>query len=267
MLVVKIIMLMCIKKVKIFYLLLLLGAFIFAGVAFIVVDKSLLFADNGSEKISTSNSVLNIVDYDISEFFYYQQGGKSSWYGRKFHKRRTASGEIYDMYKFTAAHRSLPFGTIVRVRNLENDKVVLVKVNDRGPFINSKVIDLSYYSAKTLGSIGNSQVLLEALIPQEENDIDLSENYYFGYSYEYPLVCIPESKVEILKEFSDFCEAIFYYNDILNSYFTDFVYIFVPSTQTKRYTKLSSKERYLVGKFVKGPAGPSLFHAEKQKPQ
>ncbi len=258
---------MYIKKVQIFYLLLLLGVFIFGGVSLIVVGKSLVFAGNGSEKISTSNPVLNIVDYDISEFFYYKQRGKSSWYGRKFHNRRTASGEIYDMHKFTAAHPSLPFGTIVRIRNLENDKVALVKVNDRGPFINSKIIDLSYYSAKTLGSLGNSQVLLEALIPQEENDIDLSENYYFGYSYEYPLVCIPESKVEIIKEFSDFNEAILYYNFLLHDYLVDFVYVFVPSTQTKRYTKLNSKERYLVGKFVKGPVGPNLYHAEKQKPQ
>src|SRR4029077_12401349 len=81
----------------------------------------------------------------------YTQVGLASWYGRHFHKKPTASGEPYDMNDFTAAHRSLPLATVVRVTNLTNDHMVLVRINDRGPFAKGRVIDLSRSAAKTLG--------------------------------------------------------------------------------------------------------------------
>ncbi len=80
--------------------------------------------------------------------------GIASWYGRKFHGRATASGEIYDMHAMTAAHKSLPLPTWVRVRNLDNGKSIVVKVNDRGPFVDDRIIDLSYEAAKRLDMIG-----------------------------------------------------------------------------------------------------------------
>lgn len=76
--------------------------------------------------------------------------GYSSWYGPKFHGKPTASGEIFDKTKLTAAHPSLPLGSVVRVKNLENDKEVLVKVNDRGPFVKDRIIDLSEKAAESL---------------------------------------------------------------------------------------------------------------------
>ncbi|WP_297456877.1 septal ring lytic transglycosylase RlpA family protein [Persephonella sp.] len=76
--------------------------------------------------------------------------GLASYYGKKFHGRRTASGEIYNMYKYTAAHRYLPFGTILLVKNLKNGRTVKVRINDRGPFVRGRVIDLSYAAAKKL---------------------------------------------------------------------------------------------------------------------
>jgi rare lipoprotein A len=79
--------------------------------------------------------------------------GVASWYGGKFHGRRTASGEVYDMYGLTAAHRTLPFGTVVRVTHLENRRSVEVRITDRGPFIKGRVIDLSYAAAKRLDMI------------------------------------------------------------------------------------------------------------------
>ncbi len=79
------------------------------------------------------------------------QTGIASWYGKKFHGRLTASGEVYDMYKMTAAHKTLPLGSIVVVENLENGKRVTVKVNDRGPFVKGRIIDMSYAAAKKLG--------------------------------------------------------------------------------------------------------------------
>lgn len=77
--------------------------------------------------------------------------GESSYYGPKFHGRKTANGETFDMYKLTAAHRTMPFGTIIQVTNLANRKSVKVRVNDRGPFAKNRILDLSYGAAKRIG--------------------------------------------------------------------------------------------------------------------
>jgi rare lipoprotein A len=85
------------------------------------------------------------------------QVGKASWYGRVFQHHRTASGEPYDMNDLTAAHRTLPLGSWVKVTNLRNDRSVMVRINDRGPVLRSRIIDLSYGAAKILG-IGSSGI-------------------------------------------------------------------------------------------------------------
>lgn len=97
----------------------------------------------------------------------YNEVGMASWYGDKFHGRPTSTGERYDMYEFTAAHKSLPLPTFVRVTNLANDRSVVVKVNDRGPFISGRIIDLSYAAATKLGTraSGVARVRVEALSP------------------------------------------------------------------------------------------------------
>jgi len=84
----------------------------------------------------------------------YVERGIASWYGRKFHGRRTSSGEPYDMFAMTAAHRTLPLPTYVRVTHLQNGREVVVRVNDRGPFKNGRLIDLSYAAAYKLGIVG-----------------------------------------------------------------------------------------------------------------
>jgi rare lipoprotein A len=83
------------------------------------------------------------------------QTGKASWYGKSFHGKTTASGEPYDMFQFTAAHRQLPLGTLVKVTNLDNGRSVVVRVNDRGPVPTSRIIDLSYGAARMLGIPGH----------------------------------------------------------------------------------------------------------------
>ncbi|MCB1646672.1 MAG: septal ring lytic transglycosylase RlpA family protein [Pseudomonadales bacterium] len=95
----------------------------------------------------------------------YREIGIASWYGKKFHGRLTSNGEVYDMYKLTAAHKALPLPTIVRVTNLDNGKKVTVRVNDRGPFHDDRVIDLSYQTAVALGFAdkGTAPVVIEAL--------------------------------------------------------------------------------------------------------
>jgi rare lipoprotein A len=97
----------------------------------------------------------------------FKQRGVASWYGRRFHGQKTASGELYDMYAMTAAHPTLPIPSYVRVTNLANGRSVVVRVNDRGPFHSSRVIDLSYAAAYKLGYIqaGSTQVELESVQP------------------------------------------------------------------------------------------------------
>lgn len=91
----------------------------------------------------------------------YVERGVASWYGTKFQGRKTSSGEIYEPYGMTAAHKSLPLPTYVRVTNLDNHKSVIVKVNDRGPFVNNRLIDLSYAAAKKLGITKNGTGYVE----------------------------------------------------------------------------------------------------------
>jgi rare lipoprotein A len=88
----------------------------------------------------------------------FEQTGVASWYGRQHHGKRTASGEAYDMNALTAAHRTLPIGTLVRVTNLENGRSVDVRINDRGPFVKRRVIDLSYAAAQQLGAVGTGVI-------------------------------------------------------------------------------------------------------------
>ena len=91
----------------------------------------------------------------------YRERGIASWYGKKFHGRRTSSGEPYDMYAMTAAHKTLPLPTWVEVRNLKNDRRIIVKVNDRGPFVANRIIDLSFEAAQRLDIVQNGTGLVE----------------------------------------------------------------------------------------------------------
>src|SRR6185437_11151535 len=98
--------------------------------------------------------------------------GRASWYGAPFNGRQASNGETYDMYKFTAAHRTLPFNTMVRVTNMTNGKSTTVRITDRGPFVDNRIIDLSYAAAKQIESIGPGvvRVQLEILSAIDPND-------------------------------------------------------------------------------------------------
>jgi rare lipoprotein A len=95
----------------------------------------------------------------------YRETGMASWYGKKLQGKQTANGEVFDMYGLSAAHRTLPLGTVVRVTNLDNFKSITVRINDRGPFLKNRIIDLSYGAAKELGflSQGTTLVRIEAV--------------------------------------------------------------------------------------------------------
>lgn len=91
----------------------------------------------------------------------YSERGVASWYGQKFHGRLTSNRETYNMYAMTAAHKTLPLPTYVRVRNLRNNSSIVVRVNDRGPFVHNRIIDLSYAAALKLGMVGSGTSLVE----------------------------------------------------------------------------------------------------------
>ena len=108
----------------------------------------------------------------------YEASGRASWYGRKFHGHLTANGEIYDMFQLTAAHKTLPIPSYVRVTNLENGRQVVVRVNDRGPFHEDRIIDLSYAAATMLdyADKGTARVRVEAIVPGSEGTGQLLAN-------------------------------------------------------------------------------------------
>lgn len=101
------------------------------------------------------------------------QVGRASWYGKVFHGKPTASGEPYNMFQFTAAHRDLPMGTLVRVTNLETNRSIVVRINDRGPVQPSRVVDLSYMAAEVIGlrAPGVQWVRLDIVAPTPEPEI------------------------------------------------------------------------------------------------
>ena len=92
--------------------------------------------------------------YPLSSSEGFVQYGNASWYGEKFHGRPTANGEIFDMNRKSAAHKTLPLGTYVKAVNLENNKQIVVRINDRGPFVKGRIIDFSYAAAEEIGLVG-----------------------------------------------------------------------------------------------------------------
>lgn len=100
----------------------------------------------------------------------YKERGKASWYGYKFNGEQTSNGDLYDMFGMTAAHKTLPIPSYVRVTNLDNNKSVIVRVNDRGPFHADRIIDLSYAAAQRLGitRVGTGDVEVEIIVPEDD---------------------------------------------------------------------------------------------------
>ncbi len=109
--------------------------------------------EEAPDRVSSRNVVANALE------------GIASFYAEEFHGKKTSNGEVFDMYKFTAAHRSLPFGTKVLVKNVENGREVIVRINDRGPFKLDRMIDLSYAAAKQLGMLaaGTAKVRIKII--------------------------------------------------------------------------------------------------------
>lgn len=122
-------------------------------------------AANGAIKVGKPYMIDGIRYEPMTSSLGYSEKGIASWYGEDFHGKSSANGECYNMYAFTAAHKTLPLPSIVRVTNLENNKSIVLKVNDRGPFVRGRIIDLSYAAAQSLDVVrfGTAPVLVEAI--------------------------------------------------------------------------------------------------------
>ena len=114
------------------------------------------------------------------------ENGIASWYGKDFHGRKTSNGETYDMYAMTAAHKTLPMNVHLKVTNLDNGRSTVVRVNDRGPFVKSRIIDLSYTAANELGVVGpgTAPVRIEALGFRDDAQNGSAPHYRQPVSYE-----------------------------------------------------------------------------------
>lgn len=105
-------------------------------------------------RVPKSYSVNGVTYYPLLSGEGFVQEGMASWYGKDFHGKKTSNGETYNMYDKTAAHKTLPFGTYVRVENLSNQREVIVRINDRGPFAKGRIVDLSYGAGRQIGLVG-----------------------------------------------------------------------------------------------------------------
>ena len=128
---------------------------------------------------------------------YYNKTGIASWYGPKFHGKTTANGEIYDQYALTAAHRTLPLPSAVKVTNLENNKSIILRINDRGPYVNDRIIDLSSKAADILDLKKKGTGLVRVNILKEKSEIleELAKKGYFPEIKDLPKLELPQVNV------------------------------------------------------------------------
>jgi len=119
----------------------------------------------GYLKSARPYTIMGVTYYPLEDAYGYNRAGVASWYGKKFHGRKTSSGEVYDMHQMTAAHKTLPLQTMVEVTRLDTGGKIVLRVNDRGPFVANRIIDLSYAAARKLDMVneGTARVRVVAL--------------------------------------------------------------------------------------------------------
>lgn len=199
----------------------------FMSLAILLLSLNYLFAsdDTASETVihgfmaSDTDDLRNILqENSILQENLLEVEGVASHYGKKFHKRKTASGERYNMNEYSAAHKKLPFGTILKVTNLSNDKSVLVRINDRGPFVGKRIIDLSKKSASDLDGLGLPNVKIEGFVRGNfDPSAQIDDNFYFAYSLTYEPMVLPSDYLIIRHTFNDFNSAVQYYKELTDS--------------------------------------------------
>lgn len=163
--------------------------------------------------------------------------GISSFYGKKFHARKTSSGELFLINKYTAAHRTLPFGSIVKVTNENNNKSTLVIINDRGPFIRKRIIDLSTIAAKQIGSSGIPPVTIQTIT--RKNYLQVSaDDIYFAFSINLEPLVLTNTNLNFLQVYSDFSEAVEILHELQNTHpYIDYCIAVTSQDYYKSYPK------------------------------
>lgn len=149
----------------------------------------------------------NRLNQTLKNLIYNQDEGISSYYGAKFHGRKTSSGERFDVNKYTAAHKTLPMGSIIKVTNISNNKTSLAIINDRGPFIRKRIIDLSTKVAKKINGLGIPKVKIEYFNSTEALDSISLSNKFIAFPLISDLQIVELEQMNVLKETTDFNEA------------------------------------------------------------
>lgn len=147
------------------------------------IHRYLLFTTCGLLLIPSCTLKRAKIRYEARSGVGMVQYGVASWYGKKFHGNPTASGEIYDMYQLTAAHKTLPLGTYAMVTNLENNRSVEVKINDRGPFVKGRIIDLSYAAARNIDMVEKGTARVKVVVLKRRSLIVRQEGEGFGRGF------------------------------------------------------------------------------------
>lgn len=248
------------EKKGVFFKLLLTGLFTF-GIITIYNHDSATATDEYSPNTSfedltnafakEENEGFEEIDFEenIASKYSLTIEGKASYYADRFHDRRTANGERFDMNDYSAAHKSLPFGTILRVTNIKNDKKTFVRINDRGPYSGSRVIDLSKRAAKDLGHLGLYKVKVEGFKLAQKKFKNSGKDYYFGMSYEKDLLCLPKENYYFIDSTSFFGDAVRKYN-LAITYDPD-VLLLVDASENNQMQVKHSELKYYLGKVTK----------------
>lgn len=186
----------------------------------------------------------DILKNDLSSHYLFSLSGKASHYAHRFHNRKTASGERFNMFENTAAHRKLPFGTIIKVTNLANGISTLVKINDRGPHIRKRVLDLSYSAAKEIEGMGLPQVKIEGFLRGKHSiGSKFDQEYLYAYSLFESPVCIPLSIASIVDSTQDFQQAVELLKSKLVNKFESNTFLFVKADKNPK----DSDNYYYIG--------------------
>lgn len=176
--------------------------------------------------------------------------GTASHYAEAFHMRKTANGETFNMNEYSAAHKYLPFGTILKVRNMQNNKTTFVRINDRGPYIHNRIIDLSLKSAKAISGIGLPRVEIVG-IPAKSSITDSKSlaNYYAGYSLlpEIDPVCLPDKAVIKIDSMQRFHDAVYHYKRYYK--LDKSIFLFVRLDKMDEIDSDDTGYRYFLGRF------------------
>lgn len=194
-----------------------------------VVENQILIEDDENLKIDNADGEI------------FTLKGTSSHYAHKFHGRMTANGEIFNMNDYSAAHKKLPFGTILKIENQKNNKSVLVRVNDRGPYVGDRILDLSYSAAKQIGDMGIPKIKAKGFDIKSLDNTDPNAQY-LAFSEDKDFKIFDKNQVKITHQSDNFSKAVKAYRELKSQKNINNVFIFVPASN--EYFKT---ENYLIG--------------------